>query len=184
MQTRIRQIAPSKAAWPRRAAALLLPLACVLVAVTTGCGYKAQTTFPTNIKTIAIPIFENRSFYRGVEFDLTEALIKEIELRTPYKVVSPQMAETVLEGSIMQVGQSATSRADQTGLPEELEVRLTIDFRWTNVRTGETIRSRQGLTTVGRYIPSRVVGQPFTVAQHQAAAEMADRIIATMREDW
>src|SRR5665213_243892 len=49
-----------------------------------GCGYTTKSVFPPGIRTVAVPIFENRSFYRGAERDVTEALIKQIEMATPY----------------------------------------------------------------------------------------------------
>ena len=70
----------------------------VLVLTTaSGCGYSQQEIYPDHVQTVAIPLFENRTFYQGVEFDLTEALVKEIELRTPYKVISNENARAEAE---------------------------------------------------------------------------------------
>ena len=43
----------------------------------TGCGYSHVPLFPQEYRTVSVPILENRTAYRDVEFDLTEALIKE-----------------------------------------------------------------------------------------------------------
>ena len=134
---------------------------------------------------MAVPIFENRVFYQGVEFDLTEALAKEIELRTPYKVLQDQSrADTAVTGSIIDVDQRRLARDDRTGLVEALEVSVTIDFDWTDLRSGQCLRQRKGFTAVVHYAPARVTGEPFQVAQHQAVARLAQRIVDAMGSDW
>jgi len=157
---------------------------------TTGCGYANKDLYPQGIRSVAVPIFENRSFYQGAEFDVTEALTKEIEKRTPYKVVQPSGADTVLQGTIVSIEQSVNSRRHEGGLPEEMEVRITVNFEWKNLRTGEVIRGRKGFDRVGRYIPTRspvedrAMSETYSIAQHQAAQALAEEIVSVMRADW
>ena len=47
-------------------------------------GYGSGEEFDESIRSVAVPIFENRTFYRETEFRLADALVKEIEHRTPY----------------------------------------------------------------------------------------------------
>lgn len=158
--------------------------AVALALLAAGCGYAAKDTFPTEYRTVAVPIFENKSFYRGVEFDVTEALVKEIELRTPYKVVKAGAASSELSGTVTAVEQNLVSRRAIAGVPQEVEVTVRVDFAWKDLRTGQPIRDRQGFEAVGRYIPARPVGQPFEVAQHMAAEQLAEDIVSVMRADW
>lgn len=165
----------------RAASIACLVLAALLV---TGCGYAHKPVFPEDVQTVYVPIFQNRSFYRGVEFDLTEALIKEIELTTPYKAVRQGQADTILVGTIVAMDQNRLTRTRPGGLPEELEVRITVDLEWKNLRTGKVIRDRKGLTSVGRYIPVRQVGEQYQVGQHESVQRLAQEIVATMRGEW
>ena len=155
-----------------------------MLALLAGCGYTTKDLYPRNIRTVAVPILANRTFYRGVEQDLTEALIKEIELRTPYKVASSDTADTIFHGTITNVSQRTLSSAREGGLPEELEVRITVSFEWRNARTGEILRQRKDFDAVGRYIPAKGVGESFSVAQHNAVQLLAQDIVSTMRSDW
>ncbi len=160
-------------------------LALVLVFfVMTGCGYSSHQLFPQRYQTVAVPIFENRTFYRGVEFDLSEALVKAIELRTPYKVTSPDSADTILQGTITRVEQDQLSRQRRGGVPQELEVTLSVDFEWRDLIAGETICDRRGFESVGRYSPTSPISHPFEAAQHQAVQQMAVGIVASMQSDW
>lgn len=168
---------------PRRVAFnLIFPLLC-LVSL-TGCGYSHGGTFPKDVASIAVPIFENRTAYRDVEFDLAEALVKEIELRTPYKVVRTVDADTILAGVITVVDQRTLSRRALGGLPQEVEISITVNFEWKNQRTGDSLRDRKGFVTVGRHVPAQPVGEPFETARHEAAQQMARDIVSVMRENW
>lgn len=162
-----------------RWAALLL-----LCLLTAGCGFSTQEMFPTEYATVAVPIFENRTFYRGVEVDLAEAIGKELEQRTPYKITSPNVADTLLEGRITSMTQRGLSRTTTGGLPQEQEVTITIDFTWKDLRRGDVIVSRRGFSAVGRYIPTQPVGEEVLVGQHSAVQRMAEDLVSAMRSGW
>ena len=73
--------------------ALLTSGGCVL--------YSVQPPYNTNIRTVYVPTFRSVTFRRDVQFQLTEEIIKQIESRTPYKVVGkPEGADTTLEGVV------------------------------------------------------------------------------------
>jgi len=108
-----------------------------------------------------VPNFDNRTFDREVEFELREALIKEIEQRTPYKVVrTPGAADTLLEGTVVEVQRSAISRQQGTGLPQEVEVTVMVDFVWRDLRSGEDLRGYRGMG------PVRVGNHAYLQRQH------------------
>jgi hypothetical protein len=156
----------------------------LLAAFLTGCGYSHGGTFPKEVSSIAVPIFENRTPYRDVEFDLTEALVKEIELKTPYKVVRSGDADTILVGVVTQVDQRVLSRRAVGGLPQEMEVSIVVSFEWKNQRTGNSLRDRKGFATVGRNVPGLPVGEPYEIARHEASQQLARDIVSVMREKW
>src|SRR3954468_21786320 len=84
----------------RRMRAWALVMAVVL-AIPAGCGYSIRAPFDPNIKTVYVPIFRSITFRRDVNFQLTQLVQKEIEKRTPFKVVgTPEGADMILEGEI------------------------------------------------------------------------------------
>ncbi len=163
-----------------------LMLACLAVVMfnAVGCGYTHQSTFPDGIGSVQVKMLGNRTFYRGVEFDLTEALVKEIELRTPYKSVSREDADTVIEGTVVDVSQNRLSRTSTGGLPQEMEVKVTVDVEWRDRRSGRVLRRRDGLADVGTYKPAGDVAEPFEIAQHIAVQRLATKIVGVMRDDF
>jgi hypothetical protein len=140
--------------------------------------------YPTDVRTVAVVIFGNAGFERGIEFALTEALIKEIELRTPYKVVDRAAADSVITGRVLGAPQSLLSRERESAVPQELQVAVTADFEWKNQRTGDVIRQRAQITGTGEYVPTRPVGEFRQIAQQQAINELARDIVSLMRNDW
>ena len=158
--------------------------ALALLSSAGGCGYSHEPLYPQDVRTVAVPIFDNRSFYRHVEEDVAEALIKEIELRTPYKVVASGEADTQIHATITQVDQSRMSRSRDGGLPQELELIIRASFQWQDRRSGKTLRQRSGMVATGRYVPAYPPAEPYQVAQHDAAERLAQQIVAVMGADW
>lgn len=164
-----------------RCAAVVLVLACIVI--TSGC-YQHKPLYKTEYKTVAVPIFENNTFYRNVEFDLTEALIKEIETRTPYKVVDQSRADTLLTGTITLIEQELINRRADIGVVQQLEIQMYVDFNWKDLSSGKPIIDRQGFESVGTYFPTTPIRETPDIGLHQAAARMARDIVDAMRSDW
>ncbi|MGB0767367.1 MAG: LptE family protein [Phycisphaeraceae bacterium] len=149
-----------------------------------GCGYSTTELFPTQYQRVTVPNFENRSSDRDVEFYLREALVKEIEQRTPYKTASGTgLSDTQLTGTVVRVDRTLVSRDPSAGLPQENEVTITIDFDWRDLRTGETIRGYRGLSAAGQFVPTRVVGEFSNDGIRLAVQRLAQDIVSRMRDE-
>jgi hypothetical protein len=118
------------------ALALLLP-SCETGGNFTIFGYTTKPNYDTNIHTVRIPIFQNKTFIRGIEFDLTQAVIREIEQKTPYKVVGPGCnADTELTGTVL-IFTKGLLNVNQINEVREAETTLTVEVVWRDLRTGE-----------------------------------------------
>ncbi len=163
---------------------------CAALAAAGGCasdptaGYAAATTFPAGISTIAVSVFENDSYDRDLAFQLTDALIKEIEARTPYKVTSTGSADTMLTGRIRNVRLSQLSKSPLTGLSEEVAFRVTIDMNWRDLRTGEPLLALESYTADSLFVPSRPTAEPIEVGKFGVVQALARDIVSDMRADW
>jgi Lipopolysaccharide-assembly len=127
--------------------ALILP-ACSQDGHFSILGYTTAPNYDTTIKTVEVPIFENRSYQRGLEFDLTRAVVREIEAKTPFKVVQCN-ADTKLTGVITSF-QENYLLANPLNEARQKEVVMIVELTWTNLHTGEVL-SR----------PSRRPGMPI-----------------------
>ena len=89
------------------AAALLVGVPAVVIS-TGGCaGYRFgnNTLYASNVRTVYVPMIQSESFRTTPGIDLgerlTEAVCKEIEKRTPFKVVGDPNADSVLTARIV-----------------------------------------------------------------------------------
>ena len=118
------------------AVALTLP-SCQSDGNLTVLGYTTRPNYDCGIHTVRVPIFVNHTYWRGLEFDLTRAVVREIEAKTPYKVVGPDVdADTELTGEIVAFTK-ATLNVNPLNEVREQQTTLAVNVVWRNLRTGE-----------------------------------------------
>lgn len=147
-------------------------------------GYSSQSVYSKDVRTVAVPIFTSKSFTRDVEFELTDALIKEIESRTRYKVTYEDRADTIILGQVTAVGMDEISASRLTGLSEEAIVSVTIDFQWKDLRNGKVLVERKSFSGHGLFVPSRPTGEPVELGRFAAVQQLARDVVAELRADW
>src|SRR5262249_1800351 len=102
-------------------------------------GYTTCPNYDAGIKTVYVPIFENKTIYRRIEFYLTRAGIKAIETNTPYKGISDRTkADRELTGTIIAFKKGIVNR-NQLNEVREAETVLTVGVVWRDLRTGEVL---------------------------------------------
>jgi hypothetical protein len=150
-------------------------LACAAVALTlpscetdgnfTVLGYTTKPNYDCSIHTVRVPIFKNRTFRQGIEFDLTRAVVREIEQKTPYKVVGPNVdADTELTGTIITYVKS-TLNVNPLNEIREQETDLTVEVTWRNLRTGEYLSNpKKPSNATGPALPPLPGNGPISIA--------------------
>lgn len=170
----------------------LAPLAAViaLAQIPAGCGsdptrgYTFGGTGRPEVRSVAVPIFENSTFSKGLEVQLTDAVVKEIQRTTPWAVTSRDRAQTVLVGTITGSELRPLTRVRREGYVQEMAVRVFVDFEWRDARTGRVIAGRRGLSASETFVPSRPAAEPIEIGQYAAVQEMAKLIVTEMRTNW
>jgi hypothetical protein len=186
--------------------ALTVP-ACADNGYFTIFGYTTQPNYDMGFRTIRVPIFKNTTLYRGLEFQLTEAVVREIEAKTPYKVVGEGCkADTELTGNIINFTKAILNRT-QLNEVREAETTLSVEITWRNLTTGEILsRPRTGkdapppppnnpapgapppkppvvlVQSIGHFVPE--IGQSLTTAQKENVDRLAVQIVSMMEKGW
>ena len=145
-------------------------------------GYKWNSLYREDIQSVAVPIFTNKTFSRGVEFRLTEAVQKEIEAKTPYKVIPRERADTILEGEITNVSLGTLTRDWVTNLPRETSVTMQVDLVWKDLRTGRILYQRHALNMVTTYY--QTLGEGTFVGTQEPIERLATLIVRELQSDW
>jgi hypothetical protein len=153
-----------------------------LALMVTGCGYSSDGLYRRNIRTVYVEMFQSKEFRRGIEFQLTEALRKQIDRMTPYKNAPKEKADTVLSGEVLEWREATLGHAPLTGQPRETAATLTIRYRWQDMRTGKLLVDQPRLLTTVEYVP------PIGETAHNASADAVDRlarkIVGSMETPW
>ncbi len=171
-------------------------LTCLLVVYLAGCGYNQSgssknkleggyqwnSLYREDIQTVAVPIFTNKEYRRGVEFRLTQAVIKQLETHAPYKVVGRERADTILEGEVSSLTLNSISRDFETNLPRETQINMLVDFVWKDLRTGRILCQRKGLQMLTVYY--QTLGEGEFVGTQEAIERMAFTIVQELQADW
>ena len=121
-------------------------IAAVLVA---SCGYKFSGggSFPRDIKSICISVFENRSTETGIENTITNDLIQEVNRMGDIALTDKKRADAVLSGVVF-VGNEIISRRGNT--PIEKRITVTVDLKLDSSEDG-VIWSSQGVSEQEAY---------------------------------
>ncbi|MEN6450739.1 MAG: LptE family protein [Thermoguttaceae bacterium] len=158
----------------------------------SGCaGYQIgdKGLHPQGIRTVYVPIFQSNSFRRNLGERLTEAVVKQIEKETTYKVVADPNADSVLTGCI--VAESKTVLVPElSGNARESQVAMTVKVSWVD-RRGLALRDEKTIampselvdvTGTANVVPE--VGQSIATAQQQAIVRLAKEIVNLMENPW
>ena len=149
----------------------------------------SRSLYAPDISTVYVPMFESDSFRPGLGERLTEAVVKEIDLKTPFKVVRLNNADSILTGKIVQ----ETKRVKVENFTDdtrELDIAFLVEVTWLNRRREPILQPGRvqvpaELLEIGQSAPLiPEAGQSLAVSQQQAINRLAEQIVATMEEPW
>lgn len=158
----------------------------------TGCAayhIGTPTLYDQSIRTVYVPVFQSDSLRRGLAEWLTEAVVKEIELKTTYKVVGDPMADSILTGRII----TETKRIlveSPTDQPREVETPFTVQVRWAT-RSGTPLAPTAAIPLDPALIQFQQratlvpeAGQSIATAHQRTIERLAEQIVGTMEVPW
>lgn len=162
-----------------------LVLAIGIIPLLPGCGgYQFTDAHRTDVRTVAVPVFQNVTFSQGLEVTLTDAIIREIHRATPWRVASADSAETVLSGSIDAAELRRLSRGSETGMVQEVAFEITVSFEWRKSRGSEVLVSRRNFRSSDPFVPARGARERLNLGERAAVDQLARDIVAELRSSW
>ncbi len=146
-----------------------------------GCGYTTVRPFPQDVKTIHVEMLDSKEFRRELEFKLTEAVVKRIEMDTPYRIVEKHRADSILSGEIIEVQQRTFGTDFEGDRPRETASTIVMTWRWKNMRTGDLREFPRHVYTT-TYIPP--VGETFQTGMVRGLDGLAEQVVQAMETEW
>ncbi|MHC4182436.1 MAG: LptE family protein [Planctomycetota bacterium] len=157
-------------------------MGCVLLAILMcGCGYSTKSLISRDISSIHIPIFENDTFRRGVEFDLTKAVKDEIMSKTNLRIASKDSADTILHGTVKKVTERIITQGFRDSVVEA-EMALLVEIRLVDRRTDRTLVHEKGVNQTTGYIVRR--GETLESASAEGVVDLAETIVNLLAKKW
>jgi hypothetical protein len=153
----------------------------VIFALISGCGYSNKSLISRKINSIYIPIFENETFRKGLEFDLTNAVKDEIMSNTKLRIAKKDNADTILTGKIQKVTESMLSSNVEDNIVEG-RVTIYVDVKLVDRRTGRTLIEEKKVTQSAEYIVKR--GENIKTASRESLTLLAETIVGHLEEKW
>lgn len=182
--------------WQRRPRASGLHLAqfalLLLLMLPSGCAsyqFGSRSLFRDDLRTVHVPVARNETFRHDLGPRLTEAVIRQIEQRTPYKVTDDPNADSTLVIRVTNQGKTVLTRA-ATNEPRALDAITSAVISWTD-RSGTPILQNQltletslatELLQGTRFVPE--AGQSIQTALQATIDDLADRIVSQMEYRW
>ena len=131
----------------------------------------------------------NDSWRHEIGVQLTEALQKSIELRTPYKVVATPSADSTLTCRVTSQAKRTVTQ-NRTDEPRAVETLVSVQVTWTD--RGGNLLMQNRVVPQGElafyfvqgvdFVPEG--GQSMATAQHRAVEKLANQIVNQMESRW
>ncbi|MCL2710685.1 MAG: LPS assembly lipoprotein LptE [Planctomycetaceae bacterium] len=171
-----------------------LPLLLLLPLILSGCaslGYQvgSQSLFGPDVRTVYVPMVEADPTRRHLAERLTEAIAKQIEARSPYKVIGRPNADSVLECRILEKSQRV-SLVDEFNDPRQKTGDLVLQVRWRD-RRSQDIRQfdvpvwNEGTTQVtASDAMVAEFGHSLLTSEQRQIDRIAAQIVGMMESPW
>ncbi len=125
----------------------------IVCIVTCGCGYHTgghANTLPSDLRTLYVPAFENRTSTYKIEQRLTAAVVQELVTRTNYHLVNSETerADATLKGTILSTYTTPLTYDSKTGRAASVLVVVNMKVMLTD-RDGQSSVSESLLSLSG-----------------------------------
>jgi len=169
--------------------ALLLPLALALLV--TGCGYHtagSATHIPGNVRTLAVPVFATHAQAYHSEMALTQAVARELNTRTRYRVLTSNTdaADAVLSGTILTQTSVPLTYDSSSGETSSYLVTITVKVVLT-ARGGRVLYQNDALSYREQYQSTQDLSgfiREDPAAVNRLARDFAHALVGDMLESF
>ena len=162
-----------------------------LLAALTGCAYTTKNGLPARLKTIAIPVFDNKSYYhdytRKIEVEVSDAVRKTFVQTGELKLAGREDADLILEGEVTGIDREIL-RQDRFGDPAEVRYVVKARISLYDVKEAKyllkntLVTSAEGKGEAGVYNLRR--GESDDLGRQKAVEDLGRLIARHVVEKW
>ncbi len=167
---------------------LVVSAIVTLTLVTSSCGYHTAgkaVRIPPYVKTLAVPAFVNQTQTYRIEAILTEAVVREFNTRTHYRIVSdPNGADAVLRGWVTGTQLAPLTYDSNTGRASSALVTVNMRVVLTT-KDGKILYENSNYTYREQYQVSRELSSFFEEqgpAMQRLSTDFARSLVSNVLE--
>lgn len=156
----------------------------------SGCGYTRKTILPREIKTIYVETVKNKLspdelyFYQqGLEMDITNAVIRDLQQDGTLKVVTQPKADAILKTDLVRLEQEGL-RFNQLESVKEYRLFIVVAIKLVDAKTGDVIWEEPEFMGDTEYYVTDVSSIGQQKAAQDAVGRLARNIADRIVEDW
>jgi len=156
---------------------------CLLI---VGCGYQLTGTtsaLPDNIRSIAIPLFKNKTAQPAIEQIFTDAMIERFLSLPKFRITSSENAQAIFYGVIKSYSYEQPLAFDRSLDVTEYQLEVVLDATIREVGTNKVLWERKNIrkttefSSIGELAEKNIAED---AAVRQAADELARRVFAML----
>lgn len=142
----------------------LIGLLCI------GCGYYSFSgSLPPHLKTIAVPLFNDRTTEFGLKEELTDAVIEEFTSDNSLKIADRRQADAIINGNIINIrDQVGAYNANEQ--VQDIKIYLTVQVKCEDLKKRK-VMWEETLSHYGLYDPAAGIE-----GRKEALSEAIDKI--------
>lgn len=150
-----------------------------------GCSHYSTSTrvLPSDIRTIAIPLFQNVTVETGIKELLTDAIISRFVADNQLKVVDARDADSIITGTIEDVREESLSFQQGENI-RETRIWIFARVRYEDVRRQKVIWEEPRMQTWGIFEASTGTDADRQPGLESAINKMADDILNKTIAGW
>jgi hypothetical protein len=149
-----------------------------LLSMLNGCGYSSSTLLREDVRSVAIPVFNNKTWRHGLEVELTQEVVEEIKRRTSLRIASAGSAETILRGALVGYEEDVVTKSEEDVILLK-RVAVEVQFQWVDARTGRALAKKSTLTEVRTLSTARSEQLVSSIFR-----DVAESMVEKMERDW
>jgi hypothetical protein len=154
--------------------------------VATGCAsYRFGSTVPDELRTIAVPVFENASGYPEIDAVVTQYVLREFQREGTFKIKNVENASLKLLGKLVKTDLSALSYDRNYGTrASEYRYTLTAEITLVERSTGKLLINALPINASSTFQTHGDMLTGLQDAQPRIAKELSRTIVDTVLAHW
>jgi len=171
---------------------------CVYLATAAvGCGYTTSSCVLAGASTIFVDNFANdinvtkevddqrmyQGYKSGMELDITRQIIDRFVVDGTLDIRREENADIILTGALVDFREDAL-RYDSSDNVTEFRIKVSVNMKLTERKTGEIVLSEQGFTGESIYRTIGEFAESEDAAIQDAVKDLARRVVERIVEGW